>query len=240
MTRILILTAMKEELKDVAGLPATPTTSLAPFAVPVWKLQRNEAEILIAETGIGPINASSVLTSFLSNHKFDVVLLLGLGGAVDPALKLGDVCIATDVIQHDAVCSSDHGLEYMASGELHLSLPKEKRKPLKIKASTHWNQKIDSLLKNQPGTVHHGIVLSGSEFVGGTVRKSLLKRTFADALLVDMEACSVAYLCEKAQVPFVIAKTVADTTQSKPTEEYVNFLTSSQKKTADIIDGLLA
>lgn len=240
MTKILILTAMKEELKDVAGLHSTPTASLAPFATPVWKLQKNESEILIAQTGIGPINASSVLTSFLSNYKLDVVMLLGLGGAIDPELKLGDICIATDVIQHDAICSSNHGLEYMASGDLHLSLPPEKRKSLKIKASTQWNQKIDTLLKNSPYAVHHGTVLSGSEFVGGTVRKDLLKRTFADALLVDMEACSIAYLCEKSQVPFVIVKTVADTTHSKPTDEYVNFLTSSQKKTADIIDGLLS
>lgn len=238
MNKILILTAMREELKDVAGLPATPSLSLAPFAVPVWRLQKNESEIFIAQTGIGPINSSSVLTSLLSTHQFDVVLLLGLGGAIDPTLKLGDICIATDVIQHDAVCSSDHGLEYMASGDLHLSVSAEKRKSIRIKASSSWNQKIDGLLKNGPYKIHHGTVLSGSEFVGGTVRKDLLKRTFADALLVDMEACSVAYLCEKAQVPFVIAKTVADTTHSKPTDEYVSFLTSSQKKTADIIDGL--
>lgn len=238
MNKILILTAMKEELKDVAGLPATPSLNLAPFAVPVWKLQKAESEIFIAQTGIGPINASSVLTSFLHNHSFDVVMLLGLGGAIDSNLNLGDICLATNVIQHDAVCSSDHGLEYMACGELHLSLAPEKRKALRIPACAPWNQLVLSYLQSQGHKVHQGTVLSGSEFVGGRVRKDLLKKTFSDALLVDMEACAVAYLCEKANVPFVIAKTVADTVHSKPTEEYVSFLTSSQKKTAAIIDSL--
>ncbi|UXR66082.1 5'-methylthioadenosine/S-adenosylhomocysteine nucleosidase [Bdellovibrio bacteriovorus] len=231
---VLILVAMKEELQDIQT-EASPALYLKPFSVPVWELAKTPVRILAAQVGIGPINASSVLTTLLSECKIDAVLLLGLGGAIDDRLKIGDTCISTHVIQHDAVCSKSNGIEYMACGEAHLSLQPHQRPNIRLESSPEFSQELARYLRQHGHRVHEGTILSGSEFVGSHSKKLHLKQVFNDALMVDMEACAIAYLCNKAQIPFTIAKTVADTLSPSPSEEYLDFLKSSSKKALDII-----
>lgn len=195
-----------------------------------------DKSIYLAKTGVGPINAGAVTALLLNEVKFDSVLLLGLGGAIDQRLEVGDVCVGTHVIQHDAICSYDDRIEQMASGDLHLSLAPKDRPSIETPTDNNLNEKIGAYLKSKGFNVFTGTILSGSEFNASKIRKGSMKDKFKLGLLVEMEACGVALICKRLGVSFAVIKTVADTLSASPDKEYVDYVTSSSKKCADIFE----
>lgn len=234
--RILILVAMDSELScsmEKFPLEKKQVTSLG---IEIYAHESDKKSIFLAKTGVGPINAGAV-TALLSNElKPDLVLLLGLGGAIDRRLVPGDVCIGTHVIQHDAVCSYDDRLEQMASGELHLSLDPKDRPDIKLLTNSFINERISLYLKNKGYNIFTGHILSGSEFIGSIVRKELMSERFKNAVLIEMEACGAGLICKRLDIPFSVIKTVADTLSAAPDKEYKDFLDSNAQKCADVFD----
>src|SRR5690606_8014623 len=129
---------------------------------------------------------------------------------------IGDICIGTSVIQHDAICSYDDRIEQMACGELHLSLEPKDRPSIKISSENNLNERIGIYLKNKGFNVFTGDILSGSEFNASITRKEAMKDKFKNAILIEMEACAVGYICKKFNTPFTVIKTVADTLNQAP------------------------
>ena len=232
----LILVAMDTELSYCLNNFSFEKKQLTILNFDVYIHTSGNKKIYLTKTGIGPINAG-VTTALLFNEiKFQSVVLLGLGGAIDQRLKIGDICIGTHVIQHDAICSYDDRTEQMASGELHLSLDAKNRPSIETLTDSHFNQKIETYLRNKGATVFMGTALSGAEFNASKKRKALMKERFKDGLVIEMEACGVALVCKKMGVSFSVIKTIADTLSESPDKEYKDYVDSNAKKCADIFD----
>ena len=196
--------------------------------------------IHIVKSGIGPINAAHALSLMIEKYPIDLIILLGLGGSIEEGFGLSDVCIAEYIVQHDAICSYDSKIEQMACGEMHLSLVPNERPDIKISTDKPFCDLIHEHLETEGYQVRRGGILSGSEFNASPKRKKEMRERFPGALMVEMEACSVGYLAKKYSIPFCVVKTVADTLESRPSEEYVDFLDSSSKKCASIFNLLRA
>ena len=233
MKRFLVLVAMDNEFVDFVKNNDYKERKLVYASL--WEKQSQDKMIAIVKTGVGPINASMTLTEILLDQKYDEVVLLGLGGAVDPTLDAGDIVIGSSIVQHDAICSFDDRIEFMAAGELHLSLKVDERKNIEMLTSPVLNDRYRQHLASGFKT-HLGLMGSGSEFVGSKARKLNIKERLPKALMVDMEAAAVAYVCQKNNLPFTVIKTVADTLKENSTGHYVDFIKSNAKKCAEIID----
>jgi 5'-methylthioadenosine/S-adenosylhomocysteine nucleosidase len=227
---------MDSEFQDCLNKEAFTQTQISSFGIDLYQTQLKGKTIYMAKTGVGPINAAATTALILDHAKIDLVLLLGLGGAVDSKLQVGDVCIGTHVIQHDAVCTYDDRVEQMACGELHLSLKPNERQDIKIPTNNFINEKVGGYLRQRGFDVAAGDILSGSEFNASVNKKKAMKERFKNAVLVEMEACSVGLLCKKQEVAFSVIKTVADTATHAPDQEYKDFINSNAKKCADIFD----
>jgi adenosylhomocysteine nucleosidase len=237
---ILILTAMDNEFKDCLEKEKFTSSQVSSFGIDLFKNESKGKVIYIAKTGVGPINAAATTALILDHLKIDLVLLLGLGGALDTRLELGDVCVGTHIIQHDAICSYDDRVEQMACGELHLSLKPNERPDIKISTNHFINEKIGGYLREKGFHVFAGDILSGSEFNASINKKKQMKERFKNAILVEMEACSVGLICKKMGIPFSVIKTVADTASNSPDKEYKDFINSNAKKCADVLDFVRA
>lgn len=236
LKNVLILVAMDAELSYCLETFSFEKKKMTILNLDVSVYTSENKNIYLAKTGIGPINAGAVTALLLNEVKFDSVLLLGLGGAIDPRLAVGDICIGTHVIQHDAICSYDDRIEQMASGELHLSLEPRDRASIKTLTDNVFNESVGTYLKNKGFNVFTGSILSGAEFNASKVRKESMKEKFKDGILVEMEACGVALICKRLGVSFSVIKTVADTLSVSPDKEYKDYVASSAKKCADIFD----
>lgn len=241
----LILVAMDvEEQAVLSRLPAYQTIEVSP-SLGLWAKLATVANrsIIIAKSGVGLVNAALTTAFIADRHKVDMVLLLGVAGALDKDLRVGDLILADRVVQHDAVCSSPDGQELMAPGELHVSVPKEKRPEPSLMPDEKARQWLTSLLMGaEPERrLFIGTLLSGNEFVANSARKVALAKIHERVLAVEMEAAGAAQTARKLGLPFVVAKTIADSLAPKSTiaEEYREFMNHAAENAARILDLML-
>ena len=61
----------------------------------------NNKDIVFVQSGIGKVNAAITATLLIEKYDVDEVIFSGVAGALDKVLKIGDIVIAEDVVQHD-------------------------------------------------------------------------------------------------------------------------------------------
>lgn len=226
---ILVLAALEQEenalvecLKSSASVPKFFQTQLHPqLELQMTTAQSAHRTVSIVRTGIASVNAaiSMVLAlesqksqSMPASHPFDAVVLLGVGGALQKNLNVGDLVISRSVIQHDYFYSFEGHDQRIQPGALILSSEEARGHVAEMNADPElvtWMSSIQDHPRFQ-GRVFEGTVLSGNEFVGRVERKEAIAKLSNAALLVDMEAAGVAQVATKLQIPFVVMKTVAD------------------------------
>jgi 5'-methylthioadenosine/S-adenosylhomocysteine nucleosidase len=190
--------------------------------------------VYVAQSGMGNVNASINLTLFLERFALDLIVLLGVGGALHPSLKIGDMVLSDKVIQHDYFSSLASGNHLMRPGQLILSDDQVlSHNPLLISIPCKLNI---TDIKHPSIKVIVGLIASGSEFVATEKRKQAIHRSCQQALLVDMEASAIAVVANRYRVPFVVAKTVSDTVSSDGniSSDFTTFLPIASKNAAAI------
>src|SRR4051794_32495782 len=89
---LLVVVAMESEEKALLegmSYKAIPLGKLGRETVREFDLPR--CRVLVGRSGIGIANAAVLLAAVAEDFKLDAVLLLGVGGALDPMLQIGDV-----------------------------------------------------------------------------------------------------------------------------------------------------
>ncbi len=226
----LILGAMMTEIQKLLSSEKFESINLSQYPYPLWALRTNEKIVYLSECGIGPVNSAFRVGKLTSLLMIDRVIFIGLGGSICSDLQLGDFVIGENIIQHDALCILENSIELMACGKPHLSLSLEKRSsPIMRTNSTLINSICEYLNRNQLN-YKVGTILSGSSFVGSKKLKEDLAKLVPNGLLVDMESCSIAFVCQELGIEYLVVKEVADTLNPYTKEEYLEYL---NKKTAN-------
>ena len=206
------------------------------FKIKTKRFSANDRKIIVANSGVGLVNAALTVATIYEHEQIDTILALGVCGALCPTLQIGDTVIANKIIQHDSVLSNEKGRRLIAAGELTLSLPDNQQIDPVIKC----NAELIGWLQKTFTSARTGTILSGSEFVGCTKRKKLLKETHPEALLVDMETGAIAQLARKLNIPFAVAKTVADRAnpETSVSEDYKTFLKQAAANSARVLRAI--
>jgi adenosylhomocysteine nucleosidase len=63
--------------------------------------QTNRGAVLVAETGVGAVRASTVARWAIEHFEPRLVIACGFAGALSPTLKVGDVLLASEVVEPD-------------------------------------------------------------------------------------------------------------------------------------------
>jgi len=94
-----LIGAMPEELALLERLARSPRHErVGPF-----ELVRGELDgvpVVMATCGIGKVNAAA-LTQALASSGVGAVIVTGVAGGIDPALRVGDLVVSRDAVQHD-------------------------------------------------------------------------------------------------------------------------------------------
>ena len=242
MNKILIVAAMDVEAKAIlAKLPAPQSFSLHDgLGISVFRSTIGNREIALVQSGVGLVNGALTTSYAVDQVKPDAIFLLGVAGALGEQLNVGDTVVAKQVLQHDAVYSGD-AVEFMAPGELHVSIPKDERR-------SPWlvtNPDLSIWVANQLSViapVHPGTILSGSEFVGNLARKRELAAITHDGLAVEMEAAGVGQVATKRGIPLVVVKTIADRLRpdGSISSDYLKFAHSASETASHIVSAIVA
>jgi adenosylhomocysteine nucleosidase len=186
-------------------------------------------ECILVECGVGKVNAARTTQILIDNLKVDYIFNIGVAGGVDNKLKVGDIVIGEQLVQHDFdITAFNHqkgyipeiGGIYINSDEYLVSLAK--------KALTN--------IKNI--NVYSGVIASGDIFCTETNMSHKINKKF-NALCVEMEGASVAQVCYLCSIPFLILRSISDTPNNDNVITYEEFLLESSKKIANAMNILL-
>lgn len=177
-------------------------------------------QVVFAISGWGKVASSLTTTVLLSRFGADVVLFFGTAGALDPKIKIGDVVIAKELIQHDL----DPRPIYPRYQIPHLRMsriPTDTRLgKLSLIAAKDFvksglKQNIDkSILKKFNITnprVYTGLIGSGDQFISDSSARREIRRRIPGIKCIEMEGASVAQVCyEYNRTPCVIVRIISD------------------------------
>lgn len=189
--------------------------------------------ITLVESRIGKVAAAVTAMTLIRTYGVDAIVFTGIAGALDDRLAVGDVVIATELIQHDLQGPP----EMFARGEIPLSgvveiATDEQLTQRALRAARSFVESIDSVVEPSrraalgvgSPAVHAGQIATGDEFVDGDLKRVVRNRTPA-AVCVDMEGAAVAQVClELGGVPLCVIRAISDLADGAASVEFPVFL----------------
>lgn len=237
--RALALVAMKVEEDAILGKLGhyCDVEISRRFELVAKAFRRNGRELLLVNCGIGLVNAGAITALCCEKFGVDGVLLFGVAGAISQELEIGDLVIASQIIQHDSYFSGESGNEMMAPGAPYVSISPELRQSPYFETDETFNRNIALALAGSTIRYKQGNIISGSEFVGSALSKVALASRFPNALAVEMEASGIAVVARRLCIPFSVLKTVADrlNPDRSISMDYNRFLKSAAGNVGEVI-----
>lgn len=209
-----------------------------------------DQRVTLVQSRIGKVAAAITATTLIRDFDVDAIVFTGIAGALADDLRIGDVVVATDLIQHDLQGPP----EMFARGEIPLSGVVEIRTDdaltaLATAAAHSFADDIDAIVDSDRRAelgvdrprVHVGQIATGDEFIEGDLKAVVRTRT-PDALCVDMEAAAVAQVClEHGDVPLCVIRSISDLASGTASIDFPVFLEAlAQHYSAGILMKMFA
>ena len=230
MTKLAIMGAMQEEIDPL--LEFFKDYKVINYADNnYYELTYNGLDIVIAHSKIGKVFASLTASTLIQKFSCDILLFSGVAGAINPALNIGDLIVATKLCQHDLdITAFGHPHGFVPGGKVFLESSKELL-TLARKVAEKENLKVIE-----------GTIATGDQFIHSNTTKEFIEKTFkADAL--EMEGASVAVVCDALNIPFFILRAISDSANMDAGFDFDEFLQSSAKISSNylikIVDELI-
>jgi adenosylhomocysteine nucleosidase len=206
--------------------------------------------VVLAESGIGKVNAASAATVLVERYGCDRLLLSGVAGALDSALSIGDVVVGTRVIQHDYGRAGDDGIvAYQPGG---MPVPGASDRVgwlLRAGLLTHVHAALDGAplpgIRARAGdtphvpAVHFGTIATGDVFVASDAVRERIRSRF-DALAVDMESGAMVQVAERYGAAWLVVRAVSDLAGREGVVDFGVFLEDAARTAAALVRRLVA
>jgi adenosylhomocysteine nucleosidase len=153
---------------------------------------------------------------------------VGVAGALDKSLTIGDIVISSDAVQHDFDTSA-LGDEPGVISRMDISVFPADEGLVNLAKDT-----VESL--GYP--VYVGRVASGDQFVSSDEVKARIKKMF-NASCCEMEGAAVAHAAYLNKIPFVVIRAISDNADDSGDVDYDRFFRESALKAASIIKKMI-
>jgi adenosylhomocysteine nucleosidase len=213
----LILYAFAEEGRMLAGRMAVSDSSKI-LGRRVLEGRLSGKEIVLAESGVGMTNAAMTTQRLIDRFDPRRVIFTGIAGAIDSAVKIGDIVICDKWITHDYVYHGAEGPEPRAIGvhspdaDSVLRIPSFDVDSLMLASTEGLMRVSESLMRigdRIPSIWTGGVGVSGNSFIDNVEKRVWLQREFG-ALITDMETAAVAQVCYVNHIPFIAFRSASD------------------------------
>lgn len=166
-------------------------------------------KLVICQCGVGKVAAAMCAQMMASYYHVDMIVNIGVGGALVPGMKIGDLCIGTHVVQHDldTTALGDPPGYVSGLGTVHLAC--DGAMVLKF-------QRIAEKIGLRAAS---GTIATGDVFVSDAALKHEIASNFG-AIMCDMESAAIAQVCYANDVMFSVLRAASDRGDENASEEY--------------------
>lgn len=233
MSVLGLLGALEPEIRMARGvLDDAATTRLLGTDVTIGDLvvPGRRAEVAVARCGVGKVNAALAVAA-LALAGVTHAVFTGVAGALDPHLRIGDIVVATDLVQHD--------VDVTALGHPAVQLIDE---PFSWACDPVLADRLADAAGRVAGPgrrVMRGRIASGDQFIAGPGRAETIRSRFG-ALCAEMEGAAFAQACHELGLPFAVVRIMSDTADDQAPDDFPAFLGDSSKLGLDLATELVA
>lgn len=231
-----ILGAFGEEVKLLVEAMNTPKKRII-HGMTFYVGTLNNQKVVVAETGIGKVNAGMTTTLLLSHFRPQRVIFTGIAGGLNPSLNPGDIVIGKEVGYHDYnwttfnKVQARQTLNPIAQNMNPAFFPADSL--LLVCALQAAARFVPEKIDGRTPSVVTGRIVTGDVFVSSEKLVETLRTDFqADA--TEMEGAAVAQVCFQQQVPHLVIRSVSDKADSKARETMLNFLKTAARNSSNM------
>ena len=231
MAVIGIMSALHEELSAVlADMPDEQRVVVAgrDFWISHWQGHA----VVAALSRIGKVAAATTATVMLERFGVDALVFTGVAGGLGPGVRVGDVVVASGLMQHDMDASPLfprhevplYGRALFQSDAILSKQLTEAAQQVLQAAGQHLGPDTLAQFRLISPQVHQGLIVSGDRFVSTTAESQTLRPALPGALAVEMEGAAVAQVCLDYGVPFAAVRTISDRADDAAHTDFNRFI----------------
>lgn len=185
-------------------------------------------EVVLVLSGIGKVNAT--ISALLLKEKFEVEMMINTGsaGAIDPALKVGDIVIAHSLTHHD-VDVTGFGYEPGQMAGM----------PSVYYPNTQLMRVAQEVCREMDMEPVIGQIASGDQFINSSDKIKAIATTFPTVRAAEMESAAIAQTAHVLGVPFVIIRAISDSADDAASMSFDQFILFAGKVSATIVTKLV-
>ena len=188
-------------------------------------------EVVIAKCGIGKVCAAVCAQTMIDLYNVECLINTGVAGGIADGLKVGDMVIANDLVQHDFDLT-EFGY---AKGYIPCSGQSDKNSPTRFAADPAL---VDAFCAaaQKLGVVRVvvGTIVSGDVFVSSSALKKKLISLFG-AAATEMEGAAIAEVAFLSDIPFAVIRALSDTADEQASVSFDEF----EKKAAEVSSNMM-
>ena len=183
-------------------------------------------EIILVKCGIGKVNAARTTQLLIDKYNPDYIIDVGVAGALNPMLEIGDIVIGETLVQHDFdITAFGHTKGYIPGIGERIYSDEE--------LIGKFEQAIDNK-KDRNYKIEKGTIASGDIFCTEIPMKDKIYAKF-NAQCVEMEGAAVAQVCDLCNKPFMVLRSISDKPNGENTVAFEQFIKPSSEKCANLL-----
>ncbi|MBT1703326.1 5'-methylthioadenosine/adenosylhomocysteine nucleosidase [Chryseosolibacter indicus] len=206
----------------------------------------NNRRVVIAQTGIGKVNAAITTTLMVEHFSPQQIIFTGIAGGINPELSPGDLVIGSKVAHHDYGTVTPDSMivrptrnpstmlenpVYFKCDSMLILLSEEAGKSIKLEQITiNHDARIPKVIK--------GIIVTGDVFVSSEKTTEHL-RTRMNAEATEMEGAAVAQVCYQQKQPFIVIRSISDNANTKASHDIRSFYQVAANNSASLVMAIV-
>ncbi|MDB5930748.1 MAG: methylthioadenosine nucleosidase [Polaromonas sp.] len=236
---VAILSALPQEQRGLINLLQNPR-KVCHASRDFWLGGLHGHPVVLALSRIGKVAAATTATALIERFGVGCIIFTGVAGGLGEGVKVGDVVVATDFIQHD-MDASPLFPRYQVPLYGKTRFPCDPALSVLLFAASQDALSHESLAVHgfQQASVHQGLIASGDRFVCGAGEARQLRQAMAsaghDVLAVEMEGAAVAQVCSDYRLPFAVMRTISDRADDSAHVDFPAFVQAVASPYAQVI-----
>ena len=181
---------------------------------------------VIVQSGIGKVNSARITQMMIDNFDIEYIMNLGSAGALNPMLKIGDIVIGDELVQHDFdITAFGHAKGYITGvGD-------------RVYSDKYLIEKFEKAIENLEDRnyeIKTGTIASGDIFCTEIEMKNQIYANFK-ADCVEMEGAAIAQVSYLNNIQFIVIRSISDTPNGNNAITFDEFVELASKRCARIL-----
>ncbi len=185
-------------------------------------------KICYCRCGVGKVAAALCVQQMVDRFRPEKILMVGVAGALNPELHVGDIVISEDAVQHDFDTTFFGDPPGFISGINCFNFP----------ANPALRDKAAAAAESLGYHYMIGRILTGDQFISDQAKKEYLVKTFQGDCC-EMEGAAIAQACYTNRVPFVILRAISDSASDEAIVQYSEFVKEAAEKAIALLSAIL-